>query len=53
MVWFGFALGALWGAYVAKKRGGRKMDMLQYAASFGIAFALVALILNIIILRTM
>jgi hypothetical protein len=53
MVWLGLVIGALWGAYMAKKRGGRKMDMLQYAAGFGIAFALVALIANIIILRMM
>ena len=39
--------GALWGAYVAKRRGGTFLDMAQYGASFGIALALLALLLSV------
>lgn len=44
-------LGILIGVMTAKKRGGAKLDMAQYGASFGIAFALVGLILTIVIHR--
>jgi hypothetical protein len=38
----GFVSGALWGAFLARKRGGNRLDILQYAAGFGIAFSLLA-----------
>ena len=47
----GALLGILIGVMTAKKRGGTKLDMAQYGASFGIAFALVGLILTIVIHR--
>jgi len=37
---FGFTIGAGWGVFLARKRGGNRLDMLQYGASLGIAFAL-------------
>ncbi|MBT8456719.1 MAG: hypothetical protein HKO95_03145 [Rhodobacteraceae bacterium] len=43
--------GGGWGAYLARKRGGTKADMAQYAAGFGIAFALLGLFLTIFIER--
>ena len=47
----GLVLGALAGANIARKRGGKSLDMLQYAAGFGIAFALVGMFVTIILER--
>jgi cytochrome c biogenesis protein CcdA len=49
----GIVLGILIGAYTAKKNGGGRLDMAQYAAGYGIAFALVGLIATISISRIM
>jgi len=43
--------GAAWGAYLAKKRGGNRLDMAQYAGVFGIVFALIGLFATIYIER--
>lgn len=43
----GIAVGAL----TALRRGGKAMDALQYAAGFGIAFALLGMMLTIIVDR--
>ena len=45
----GFVIGAVFGALTAKRRGGRLPDMLQYAAGFGIALALLGFIATIAI----
>ena len=47
----GVLLGAVIGAMTAKKRGGATLDMVQYAAGFAIAFALLGLILTVAIHR--
>ncbi|MFA5538345.1 MAG: hypothetical protein WCZ72_08825 [Gemmobacter sp.] len=47
----GFVLGALWGAYLARRRRGNRLDMAQYAAGFGIAFALLGLFATIFLER--
>ncbi len=44
-------LGAILGAMKARKRNGSGADMAQYAAGYGIAFALVGMIVSLIILR--
>lgn len=49
----GLVLGAIIGAATALRRGGRKMDALQYGAGFGIAFALLGLFATIFIERIM
>ena len=52
MIWTaGIILGAITGATIATRRGGRKLDALQYAAAFAIAFGLVGLIIGIILDR--
>ena len=51
MTYFGLALGAMFGIYLAIRRQGKLLDMLQYCASFGIIVVLLALIANVIILR--
>ena len=45
------AVGAVIGAFSAKRRGGNRKDMAQYAAVFAILFALGGLILSIIYSR--
>ncbi|MBB97748.1 MAG: hypothetical protein CML68_24510 [Rhodobacteraceae bacterium] len=45
------ALGVFIGVMTARKRGGAKLDMAQYGASFGIAFALLGLVVTVFIDR--
>ena len=44
-------LGAIIGAVIAKRRKGKRLDVAQYAGAYLIAFAVVGLFINIIILR--
>ncbi len=44
-------IGAILGAMTAKKRNGNAADMAQYAAGYGIAFALLGLILSMVLVR--
>jgi len=44
-------LGALTGGLTAKKRGGNRKDIAQYAASAGIAFMLIGLVLTVLLDR--
>jgi hypothetical protein len=39
------------GALTARKRGGNRLDMAQYAAAFGIAFGLLGLFATILLER--
>ena len=43
--------GAILGALLARKRHGNGLDMIQYAAGFAIAFALLGLFASIILAR--
>lgn len=47
----GLGFGALMGAATARRRGGRGLDMAQYAAGYGIAFGILGLFLTIAIAR--
>jgi hypothetical protein len=47
----GLLLGATYGAVIAKKRGGKTLDAVQYAAGFGIAFCLLGLFATIALER--
>lgn len=47
----GLVLGAIVGGLTARWRGGKAADIAQYAAGFGIAFALVGLFLTLILDR--
>lgn len=47
----GFVLGALWGGFSAKRRGGKLADIAQYAAVYAIALGLLGVFLTIIIER--
>ena len=44
-------IGATLGALTARKRNGSGADMAQYAAGYGIAFALAGLVLSLILVR--
>ncbi len=45
------ALGAAYGVRLAGKRGGNRLDKLQYGAGFGIAAGIAGLILAIVLDR--
>ncbi len=47
----GLVIGAALGALTAKRQGGRRLDMLQYAAGYAIAFMLLGLFATIFIDR--
>ena len=47
----GFILGAAIGALTAQRRGGKMLDILQYAAGYAIAFTLLGLFATIFIDR--
>lgn len=47
----GLVLGAMAGAWQARKRGGRAADIAQYAAVYAILFGLVGLFLTLLLDR--
>lgn len=49
----GALVGAVLGAVLARKRGGNRLDMLQYAAGFAILLAVAGLFLTILIERSL
>lgn len=48
----GFVFGAILGAFRARARGGKRLDMLQWGAAFAILFGLVGLFALIFIERS-
>lgn len=49
----GLVIGAGTGAWIAKKRGGKTADMLQYGAGYGMAFTLLGTIATLVIHRAL
>ncbi|WP_425039443.1 apolipoprotein acyltransferase [Primorskyibacter sp. S187A] len=49
----GLILGAGIGGYTAKKRGGTRADILQYAAGYGLAFCLLGTIATLVVHRVL
>lgn len=47
----GILLGAFLGAYQAKSRGGKRLDMLQWGAVFAILFGLIGMFVVIMLQR--
>ena len=43
-----FLLGAIFGAWRAARRGGDRLDQMQYAAAHGILFVLLALTVSVL-----
>lgn len=48
----GLVLGALVGAGIARRRGGRGLDQAQYAAGYAIAFGILAVFVTIVLARS-
>lgn len=46
-------IGAILGGLTARKRGGNKLDIAQYAAGFALAFVIVGMIATVLIDRTL
>lgn len=44
-------VGALIGGFTARKRGGNRLDIAQYAAGYALAFVIAGLILTVMIDR--
>jgi hypothetical protein len=52
MIWTaGLLGGAAYGAWSALRRGGRKLDALQYGAGYAIAFGLLGLAISVFLDR--
>lgn len=51
IIFGGMLVGAILGAVIAKRNGGKVLDMLQYAAGFGIALSVLGLFITIILNR--
>ena len=51
MTYIGLVLGAIFGTFLAIRRQGKILDILQYGAACGIIGGLLGLIVNVIILR--
>ena len=52
MIWTGaIILGAVVGATIARQRGGKLLDILQYGAVYAIAFGLVGLAIAVLLDR--
>ena len=47
----GLVLGILLGIRAAKKRSGNRLDLVQYGAAYGMAFALLGVILALVVER--
>ena len=54
MIILGFlVIGIGLGLRAARKRNGKRLDMIQYAAGYGIAFALLGMFVTIVVHRSM
>lgn len=49
----GLVIGALWGAFSARRRGGKPADIAQYAAVYAIVLGILGLFLTILVERLM
>lgn len=45
--------GALIGGFIAYRRKGKLLDILQYTAVYFLAFAIIGLLVNVMILRSL
>lgn len=47
----GILLGAIFGAFRAKSRGGKMLDLLQWGAAFALLFGLIGLFVLVFMVR--
>ena len=45
-------IGGIWGDRLAKKRGGKTLDILQYSAGYFLFYAIIGVIITVILDRT-
>lgn len=48
----GLVLGALLGAALARRRGGKGLDLLQWAAAYGVIFGIIGTFVLVFLLRS-
>tara|TARA_Y100000385_G_C12687426_1_gene464830 strand:+ start:290 stop:481 length:192 start_codon:yes stop_codon:yes gene_type:complete len=51
LIFFGI-LGGIWGARLAKKRGGKRVDIIQYFAGYFLCYIVVGAIFSVILQKT-
>lgn len=51
LVFIGAVIGAIIGGTIAKKRGGKTLDIVQYVGIYALAFALVGMVATLIVHR--
>lgn len=52
MIILAFAIvGAIIGGYTARSRGGKRLDIAQYATSYALAFAIIGLFVTVFLMR--
>ena len=51
ILFFSATIGAIFGAVTAKRRGGNRLDIAQYAAGYAIAGAIIGLFLTLAIVN--
>ena len=44
-------IGGIWGARLAKKRGGKRLDIIQYSAGYFLFYAIIGVIITVILDR--
>lgn len=51
LVFFGALIGGIIGGLTAKKRGGQRLDIIQYVGIYALAFGLLGLIATLVVHR--
>ncbi|MCB1345297.1 MAG: hypothetical protein H6900_11905 [Rhodobacter sp.] len=52
-IFAGFLIGAVWGGIFARRKGGERLDIVQYAAVWGLIGAILGTVLTVVIQRAM
>lgn len=52
LAWAAAAIGAVIGIFQAKRRGGKPLDMAQYAGVYAMIFGIIGVIVQLIIIRS-
>ena len=45
-------IGGIWGARLAKKRGGKRLDIIQYSAGYFLFYAIIGVIITVTVSYT-
>ncbi|MDQ2095184.1 hypothetical protein [Rhodalgimonas zhirmunskyi] len=51
IAWVAALLGVIFGIIQARRKGGKALDLAQYGAVYGIFFAVIGVIVQIVIIR--